>query len=115
MQTGPVQVRQEAPNGARIVQIAEASLWLKIDDAGVLQGVVDELPGETDIWNAPAWRDGTSVSAKETDSPDDVLQRLTEENVEALAVVDEEHHLVGVVTHRSALKALSTVGGGDGA
>src|SRR6266478_1309624 len=30
MQTGPVQVRQEAPNGARIVQIAEAPLWLKI-------------------------------------------------------------------------------------
>ncbi len=115
MQTGPVQVRQEAPDGARIVQIAEAPLWLKIDDVGVLQGVVDELPGETDVWNAPAWRDGTSVSAKETDSPDDVLQRLTEENVEALAVVDEEHHLVGVVTHRSALKALSTVGGGDGA
>lgn len=115
MKTGPVQIRQEAPNGARIVQIADAPLWLKIDDAGVLQGVADALPAETDLWNAPAWKNGAPACTKDTDAPDNVLQRLTEEDVEALPVVDEEHHLVGVVTHRSAIKALSTVGGGDSA
>lgn len=115
MKTGPVQILQEAPDGARIVQIAEAPLWLKIDDAGVVQGVADTLPGETDLWNASAWRDGTTVYAKETESPDDVLKRLAEEDVKVLPVVDDEHRLVGVVTHRSAIKALSTVGGGGDA
>lgn len=114
MKTGPVQTRREAPDGARIVQIAEAQLWLKIDDAGVLRGVADALPVETDVWSAPAWRDGDSACTKDTEPPDSVLQRLTEEDVEALPVVDEEHHLVGIITHRSAIKALSTVGGGDG-
>ncbi len=115
MKTEPVQILQEAPDGARIVQIAEAPLWLKIDDTGVVLGVADTFPGETDLWNASAWRGGTPVCAKETESPDDVLKRLAEEDVKALPVVDEEHRLVGVVTHRSAIKALSTVGGGDDA
>jgi osmoprotectant transport system ATP-binding protein len=113
MKTEPVQICQEDPNGARIVQIADAPLWLKIDDAGVLQGVVDTFPVETDVWNAPSWKDGTSGCVKETEAPDSVLKRLTEEDVEALPVVDEDHHLLGVVTHRSAIKALSVVGGGN--
>lgn len=113
MKTGPVQVRQEASDGARIVHIAEAQLWLKIDDAGVLRGVADTLPLETDLWSAPSWRNGDSACTKDTEPPDSVLQRLTEEDVEALPVVDEEHHLVGIITHRSAIKGLSTVGGGD--
>jgi osmoprotectant transport system ATP-binding protein len=113
MKTEPVQICQEDPNGARIVQIADAPLWLKIDDSGVLQGVVDTFPVETDVWNAPTWKDGTSGCVKETEAPESVLKRLTEEDVEALPVVDEDHHLLGVVTHRSAIKALSVVGGGN--
>ncbi|MFL5691081.1 MAG: ABC transporter ATP-binding protein [Ktedonobacteraceae bacterium] len=115
MKSEPVQICQEDHNGTRIVQIAGAPLWLKIDDAGVLQGVVDTLPAGTDVWNAPAWKDGTSVCVKETEAPDSVLKRLTEEDVEALPVVDEDHHLLGVVTHRSAIKALAVVGGGGNA
>lgn len=112
MKTGPVQIHQEGADGARIVQIAGAPLWLKIDDAGVLLGVANTLPGGNDVWDSSAWRDGISACTKDTEAPDSVLQRLTEEDVEALPVVDEEHHLVGIVTHRSAIKALSMAGAG---
>lgn len=112
MKTGPVQIHQEGADGARIVQIAGAPLWLKIDDAGVLLGVANTLPGGIDVWDSSAWRDGISACTKDTEMPDSVLQRLTEEDVEALPVVDEEHHLVGIVTHRSAIKALSMAGAG---
>jgi osmoprotectant transport system ATP-binding protein len=111
MQTGPVQILQENSAGERIVQIAEAPLWLRIDDGGMLKGIAAVPPDSADIWNQSAWRDGAAACVKETETPGDVLMRLTDEDVEALPVVDERHHLVGVVTHRSALKALSGGGG----
>ncbi|HEY4384588.1 MAG TPA: betaine/proline/choline family ABC transporter ATP-binding protein [Ktedonobacteraceae bacterium] len=111
MQGGPMQILQEAPDGARIVQVANTPLWLKIDDAGILQGVADPLSGVADLWNALRWRDGVSACVKDEEAPNEVLNRLTVEDVEALPVVDAEHHLLGVVTHRSAIKALSARGG----
>ena len=114
MQTGPIQVVRETPEGIRIVRIAGAPLWCKIDDAGVILGVMESLPEEADPWNASNWRDGTAACVQDEEVPDEVLKWLSAAGVEALPVVDAEHHLLGVVTHRSAIKALSGAGGGEG-
>lgn len=107
MQTGPIQVVRETPEGARIVQIEGAPLWFKIDDAGVILGFAESPPGEADPWNGPGWRDEAAAYIRDAETPDEALKRLSVENVEALLVVDAEHHLLGAVTHRSAIKALS--------
>jgi osmoprotectant transport system ATP-binding protein len=104
MQTGVVHTLQELPDGGHIVQIADAPWWFRLDSAGVVRGVAHEIPEGTGRWNSVAWVAG---AVKETDAPDEVLRRLADGEVEAVPVVDEEHHLVGVVTYRSTIRALS--------
>jgi osmoprotectant transport system ATP-binding protein len=107
MQTVAVRNQRELPNGGRIVQIADVPLLFRIDHMGVLQGVAGEVPESVDQWNSVSWANGDAVFVKETDSPDEVLGRLADEETEALPVVDEGHRLVGVVTRRSAIRTLS--------
>lgn len=108
MQTGMPQIHQESPERGRIVQIENAPLWCWVDSEGVLKGTSFELPMDKDQWNAARWTDGDLVAVKETDSPGEALKRLVNGDTEALPVIDEGHRLVGVVTHRSAIKALSS-------
>ena len=107
MQKITVGIQRELPNGGRIVQSADVPLWFRIDDEGVLQGVAGEVPEGIDQWNAAVWANGETAYVKETDSPDAVLERLADEEAEALPVVDERRRLVGIVTRRTALKTLS--------
>jgi len=107
MQTVDVRIQREFPGGRRIVQIADAPLWLLIDDEGVLRGVTGEVPENADQWNSMTWMNGDTVYVKETDEPDKVFGRLADEEAEALPVVDEGRRLVGVVTRRSAIRTLS--------
>jgi osmoprotectant transport system ATP-binding protein len=107
MQTVDVRIQREFPGGGRIVQIADVPLWFWIDDAGVLQGVAGEVPESLEQWKSVTWASGDGVFVKETDRPDEVFDRLANEEAEALAVVDEGHRLVGVVTRRSAIRTLS--------
>jgi osmoprotectant transport system ATP-binding protein len=107
MQTGALQTRRELPDSGRIVQMADAPLWFRIDSEGVFKGVARELPNGADSWNSLAWTNGDTTYVKETDSPEGVLKRLADGEVEAVPVVDEGHRLVGVVTPRSAIRTLS--------
>jgi osmoprotectant transport system ATP-binding protein len=107
MQTGALHVRRELPDGGRIVQIAEVPYWFRVDGGGVLRGFAYKVPEGVDQWDQAAWMDGDAVSVKETDRPDEVFERLADEEAEAVPVVDEGHRLVGIVTRRSAIKTLS--------
>jgi len=107
MQTGEWHIRRELSDGGRIVQIADAPWWFRIDDEGVLLGVASEMPGGAEQWNSATWTSGDVVCVKETDAPDEVFGRLADEEAEALPVVDERRRLVGIVTRRSAIRTLS--------
>ena len=99
---------QENSDRGRIVQIENTSLWCWIDAEGVLKGTANEQPEDTDSWETMRWTDANLIAVKETDSPGTTLKRLMERETDALPVIDEKHQLVGVVTHRSAIKALSS-------
>lgn len=114
MQTDVPRVHQELSDAGRIVQIADAPLWCWTDAEGVLKGFVYELPSDSTQWKSAAWVTGEAASVKETDEPDAVLKRLMNEETEALPVVDAGHHLIGVITHRSVIRSLSSVVGGSG-
>jgi osmoprotectant transport system ATP-binding protein len=110
METVDVRIQREFPEGGRIVQIADVPLWFWIDDARVLKGVAGEVPESPESqeqWKSVTWANGDGVWVKETDRPEEVFDRLANEEAEALPVVDEGHHLVGVVTRRSAIRTLS--------
>jgi len=107
MQTAPIHIRRELPNGERVVQIADTSLWFRVDDEGLLQGVTDKAPEAPDQWHTATWTNSDTLSIRETDAPTEVLGRLAEGEAEALPVVDAEHRLVGIVTRRSAIRTLS--------
>lgn len=115
MQTEKPHICQESPEHGRIVQMADTPLWCWLDSEGVLKGTTCEMPGAADQWDNAVWTDGDLAAVKETDSPSEALKLLVDGETEALPVVDKKHRLVGVVTHRSAIKALSDVVGGNDA
>jgi osmoprotectant transport system ATP-binding protein len=107
MHTGALYVLRNLPDSGQIVQIGDAPWWFQIDGERVLRGIAHEIPGGAEQWNAVAWADAGAAAVKETDSPDEVLKRLADGAIEVVPVVDEGRRLVGVVTYRSAIKALS--------
>lgn len=113
MQTGTLQIRHELPDVGRIVQMTDSPLWLWVDGEGVLKGSTSEDPLRTEQWDTANWTNGNTAFVKETDAPETVLQQLVNGETEALPVVDEGHRLIGIVTHRSVIKSLSGVVGGN--
>lgn len=107
MQTGTPRIYQECPERGQIVQIDHMPLWCWIDRDGVLKGVASKPPTGADQWDRVHWTDAQLAAVKDTDMPDVALKRLIDGETEALPVIGEGEQLVGVVTHRSALKALS--------
>ncbi|WP_201365703.1 ABC transporter ATP-binding protein [Dictyobacter formicarum] len=113
MQKGTRRIHQESPERGQIVQIDHLPLWCWLDRDGTLLGVSSEPPTGADQWARERWTDAQLAAVKDTDTPDVALKRLIDGNTEALPVINEGEQLVGVVTHRSALKALSNVGVGS--
>ncbi|BCL83254.1 glycine betaine/carnitine/choline transport ATP-binding protein OpuCA [Ktedonobacteria bacterium brp13] len=114
MLVGMLQVRQELPGSHRVVQIADAPLWCCIDEDGVLHGSTRALPADSTPGAETVWSDPAETAVKETDAPHDVLRRLTDEGVEAIPVIDADRHLVGIITHQSVIKSLSSMVAGGG-
>ncbi|EFH83370.1 ABC transporter ATP-binding protein [Ktedonobacter racemifer] len=106
IQTGESRILKELPSGERVVQMGSFPWCFLIDDQGVLKGATCQVPEDLEQWKSIIWQEAASI--KETDTPDIALKRLIEGEAEALPVVDEERHLVGIISHRSAIKALSS-------
>jgi osmoprotectant transport system ATP-binding protein len=115
MQTGTMHIRQELGDSGRIVQIEDESLLCWVDNEGVFKGSTNELPSDVTQWKSAAWTSGETGCVQETDASDAVLKRLVDGEIEAVPVVDEGHRLVGIVSHRSAIKSLSSAVGRGGA
>ncbi|WP_269822559.1 ABC transporter ATP-binding protein [Dictyobacter vulcani] len=109
MQEDTSHVHQECSEHGKIVKIDHLPLWCWIDRNGVLRGVSSQPPTGADQWDRNDWTDPKLAAVKDTDASEVVLKRLIEGEAEALPVIGEGEQFIGVVTQRSALKALSNV------
>ncbi|MBO0783300.1 MAG: betaine/proline/choline family ABC transporter ATP-binding protein [Ktedonobacteraceae bacterium] len=109
IQTGELHVLLELPSGERVVQIGDVPSWFLIDERGVLKGITYQMPEDAQRCEQTLWHE--PVAVRETDTPDIALDQLALEDTSSLPVIDTEHRLTGIISHRSAIKALSnTVG-----